>query len=121
MLLSSGRINVSNLFLKLEIDSEFLIFSSKLNQSLNVEGKKEYLKQSIRQWIIGVWLFLVLIVISDFLGKVCLSFFMTDIPLLTLEIAPSTCFLKFSFSLSIKTRCLRDSFQEGCKVHPKYP
>ena len=59
---STGRINASNLFLKTEIDSEFLILSSKLNQSLNVEGKKEYLKQSVQQWNIGIWLFLVLIV-----------------------------------------------------------
>ena len=39
-----------NLFLKAEMDSEFLMLSSKANQSLRVDGKNEYLKQSVRQW-----------------------------------------------------------------------
>ena len=33
------------------------------------------------------------------------SFFIVDIPLLTLEIAPIICCLKLSFSSSIKPRC----------------
>ena len=49
MLLWIGRMNDSNLFLKTDIDSELLIFSSRLNQSLKAEGKKEFLKHSVRQ------------------------------------------------------------------------
>ena len=45
------------------------------------------------------------IVINDFHGKLYLSFFIVDIPLLTLEIAPTICCLKLSFSSSIKPRC----------------
>ena len=41
MLLWIGRMNDSNLFLKTDIDSELLIFSSRLNQSLKAEGKKD--------------------------------------------------------------------------------
>ena len=40
MLFCAGRVNNSNLLLKTEINLEFLISSSKLNQSLNVEEKK---------------------------------------------------------------------------------
>ena len=57
MLLSWERINASNLFLKLEIDSEFLIFSSKLDQSLNVEGKKKVLEtiySKMHDWCMAV-------------------------------------------------------------------
>ena len=49
MLLWIGRINDSNFFLKTDINSELLIFSSRLNQSLKAEGKKELLKHSVRQ------------------------------------------------------------------------
>ena len=55
-------ISDSNLLLKTEIDSEFVIVWSNLNQSFKVEGKKEYLKESVQQWKIGIWLFLVLMV-----------------------------------------------------------
>ena len=41
MLLWIGRMNDSNFFLKTDIDSEVLIFSLRLNQSLKAEGKKE--------------------------------------------------------------------------------
>ena len=50
----TGRISDSNLLLKTEIDSEFLILISKSNQSFKVEGKKEYLKQSVQQWKIDI-------------------------------------------------------------------
>ena len=46
-LFCNGRISDSNLLLKTEIDLEFLILS-KVNQSFKIEGKKEYLKQSVR-------------------------------------------------------------------------
>ena len=46
-LFCNGRISDSNLLLKTEIDLEFLVLS-KVNQSFKVEGKKEYLKQSVR-------------------------------------------------------------------------
>ena len=52
--------NDNNRLLNTAIDSEFLIVISKLNQSLNVEGKKEFLKQSVLQWNVGIWLVLVL-------------------------------------------------------------
>ena len=55
-------ISDSNLLLKTEIDSEFVIVWSNLNQSFKVEGKKEYLKESVQQWKIGIWLFLLLMV-----------------------------------------------------------
>ena len=61
-LFCTGEISNSNLLLKTEIDSEFLILLSKSTQSFKVAGKKECLKQSVQQWEIGVWLFLVLIV-----------------------------------------------------------
>ena len=61
-LFCTGRINNNNLLLKTEIDLEFLILSSKLNRSLKVERKREYLKQSVRQRNIEIWMFLVLIV-----------------------------------------------------------
>ena len=47
MLLWIGRMNDSNFFLKTDIDSELLIFSSRLNQSLKAEGKKEKKKKKI--------------------------------------------------------------------------
>ena len=46
---------MTNFFLKTDIDSELLIFSSILNQSLKAEGKKELLKHSVRQWYSGLW------------------------------------------------------------------
>ena len=51
--------NDNNRLLNTLIDSEFLIETSKLNQSLNVEGEKEFLKQSVRQWNVGIRLVLV--------------------------------------------------------------
>ena len=48
-LLSRGRMNDNSLLLNIEIDSEFLIASSNLYQSFRVKGKKEFLKQSVRQ------------------------------------------------------------------------
>ena len=39
---------------------------SKLNQSFRVEGKKEYLKQSVRQLKVGILLFFDLMVGSHF-------------------------------------------------------
>ena len=41
----NGQTSDSNLFLKSEIDSEFLILSTKLNQSCKVEGKKRILEK----------------------------------------------------------------------------
>ena len=38
-----------SLLLNIAIDSEFLIVTSNWNQSLKTEGKKEFLKQSVRQ------------------------------------------------------------------------
>ena len=40
-LFAIGRMNDNNRFLNTSIDSEFLIVISKLNQSFNVDGKKE--------------------------------------------------------------------------------
>ena len=37
----------NNLLSKIEIDSEFLILTSRLNQSFRVQGKNEDLKQSV--------------------------------------------------------------------------
>ena len=48
-LFAIGRMNDNNQLLNTAIDSEYLIVISKLNQSLNVEGKKEFLKQSFLQ------------------------------------------------------------------------
>ena len=48
-LLSRGRMNDNSLLLNIEIDSEFLIVSCNLYQSFGVEGKKQFLKQSVRQ------------------------------------------------------------------------
>ena len=39
----------NDLLLNSDIDSEFLISISKKKQSFKVMGKKEYLKQSVRQ------------------------------------------------------------------------
>ena len=41
MLLWTGETKDKNLFLNTEIDSEFLMIRSKLNQSFTVEDKKE--------------------------------------------------------------------------------
>ena len=38
----------NNLLSNNEIDSKFLMLTSNRNQSIKVEGKKEYLKQSVR-------------------------------------------------------------------------
>ena len=43
-LLGTGPMNDSSLLLKTEIDSEFLMVTSNLNQLLKVEVKKEFLK-----------------------------------------------------------------------------
>ena len=56
----------NNLLLNSDINSEFLTLISKENESFKVEGKKEYLKQSVRQWEVGILLFLVLMVGSQF-------------------------------------------------------
>ena len=47
ILFCTGRIKDNNLLLKIEIDSEFLILTSRLNQLLRVEGKNEYLKTDL--------------------------------------------------------------------------
>ena len=54
--------NDTSLVLKFANDSEFLISTSKLNQSFRVDGKKEFLKQSVQQWNVGKWFLLVLMV-----------------------------------------------------------
>ena len=54
------------MLLNIEIDSEFLILRSKLNQSFRVDGKKEYLKQFVQQLKVGILLFLVLVFVSNF-------------------------------------------------------
>ena len=48
-LLSRGRMNDNSLLLNIEIDSEFLTVSSSFYQSFRVEGKKEFLKQSVQK------------------------------------------------------------------------
>ena len=45
--------NDTSLVLNIANDSEFLISTSQLNQSFRVDGKKEFLKQSVRQWNVG--------------------------------------------------------------------
>ena len=66
MLFWNGRMKDNSLLLNSDTNSEFLILISKENQSFKVEGKKEYLKQSVRQWKVGILLFLVLMVGSHF-------------------------------------------------------
>ena len=56
----------TQLTLNIGVDSEFLMLRSKLNQSFRVEGKKEYLKQSVRQLKVGILLFLVPIFVPYF-------------------------------------------------------
>ena len=67
MLFWNGRIKDNSLHLNKEIDSEFLMLISKLNQSFRVEGKKEFLKQFVRHLYEGALLFLVLMV-GSYLG-----------------------------------------------------
>ena len=43
--------------------------TSNLNQLLKVEGKKEFLKQSVRQWNVGAWLSLIDVLESNFLNN----------------------------------------------------
>ena len=64
ILFCTERKKDNNLLLKIEIDSEFLILTYRLNQSFRVQGKNEYLKQSALQLQIGSYLFLVLKVCS---------------------------------------------------------
>ena len=54
-LFCTGRINNSNLFLKTEIDSEFLILPSKLNQSLK-KGKRilEAVCSTAKDWNMAI-------------------------------------------------------------------
>ena len=59
----------NNLFLDMEVDSEFNILSYNLKQSFKVEEKNEYLKQYTRQWHAAICLFLVLMVRSYFAVK----------------------------------------------------
>ena len=49
MLFCTGWAKYNNLLLKIEIVFEFLILRSRLNQSFRVQGKSEYLKQSVLQ------------------------------------------------------------------------
>ena len=63
--LCTGRTKDNNLLLKIEIDSEFLILTSRLNQSFRVQEKNKYLKQSVLQ--VSRCLFLVL--------KICFNLF----------------------------------------------
>ena len=44
---------------------------------------------------------------NDFLGKICLSFSIIEIPLLTLHKTVSICILKFNFSSRYIPRCFR--------------
>ena len=54
--------NANSLVLNIENDSKFLFETSNLKHSLiKVEGKKEFLKQSVRQWNVGKEFPLVLI------------------------------------------------------------
>ena len=69
MLVWTGRIKDNNLLLNIEIDSEFLILRSKLNQSFRVERKKDYLKQFVQHLKVGILLFLVLVFVSHFGAK----------------------------------------------------
>ena len=64
ILFCTERKKDNNLLLKIEIHSEFLILTYRLNQSFRVQGKNEYLKQSALQLQIGSYLFLVLKVCS---------------------------------------------------------
>ena len=52
MLLWTGRIKDSNLLLNIEIDSEFLMLSSKLSQSFEVHEKKRIL-ETICSTVVG--------------------------------------------------------------------
>ena len=61
-LLSRGRMNDNSLRLKywnwLRVSHSFIY----LYQSFRVEGKKEFLKQSVRRWTVGIRFILVLVV-----------------------------------------------------------
>ena len=63
----NGRIKDNRLHLNKEIDCEFLMLISKLNQSFRVEGKKELLKKFVRHLYDGILLFLVPMV-GSYLG-----------------------------------------------------
>ena len=56
----------NSLHLNKETYSEFLMLTSNLNQSFRAEGKKECLKQFVRNLYDGILLFLVLMVGSYF-------------------------------------------------------
>ena len=72
MLLWTGEIKDNNLLLNNENGSAFLMLGSTMTQSFRVTGKKEYLKQSVRQLKMGILLFLVLSVGSHF-GTKCIN------------------------------------------------
>ena len=57
MLAWTGRVKNNNVLLNIKIGSEFLMLRSKLNQPIRVEGKKEYFKQSVRQFKVYIPLF----------------------------------------------------------------
>ena len=61
------RMNDSGPLLKIAINSRFLMITPNLNQSLKVEGKKEFLKLPVLQWNIGAWFTLAL---SDWLIRI---------------------------------------------------
>ena len=75
----------NNLLLNSDIDSEFLTLISKENESFKVVGKKEYLKQSVRQWEVGILLFLVLMVGSQFGIKFIKSFGASSVIILYMQ------------------------------------
>ena len=56
-LLCTGWIRDSKLLLKTKIDSEFLMLSSKLNQSFKVEGKKilETICSTMEDWYMTIF------------------------------------------------------------------
>ena len=49
MLFCIGRLKDNNLLLKTENDSEFLMLTSRSNQSFRIQEINEYLKQSLLQ------------------------------------------------------------------------
>ena len=71
------------MLLNIEIDSEFLILRSKLNQSFRAEEKKEYLKHFFRQLKVGI---LVLVIVSHFGTKFIKQLGASSFIILTLQL-----------------------------------
>ena len=57
ILLWTGRLKDNNLLLNVEIDSEFLMLSSKLNQSFRVEIRGSWIRFKILNWILQIFVY----------------------------------------------------------------